>query len=309
MKRHVHSYTRHQDGKLVTVNEYDAGMSHGMMKGDIRQNIVRQVISTKSYMMAAVPGVFQIMDRNFPVPSAVYSNGITQTALYPAHRAVPDSEAIKITAYMPEILLSASSDAWEEAVQQAIDHIVLVIRNNPGKEMQQILNRPDVQEALSEAGIDGAAAVIAEVTKVWNENNGPAGSPYLNSVLNDMRRNGMTFPNRMSQALLDGDRSQVEKTLLSDRLRATAAQTAAATRARTERSIANFRSQGMGRVRWVAHIDEKTCSTCIALNGTETDIGAEFNRRILILNKLRPYGNLIGPPAHPNCRCELEPVE
>ena len=43
--------------------------------------------------------------------------------------------------------------------------------------------------------------------------------------------------------------------------------------------------------RWVTHKDERTCIVCAPMHGKRARVG-------------EPYPNgLIGPPAHPNCRC------
>lgn len=53
------------------------------------------------------------------------------------------------------------------------------------------------------------------------------------------------------------------------------------------------------------------CGMCAALNGTMVGINAEFDYRATDVDKdLRPvWKNLLGPPRHPNCRCQLELVK
>lgn len=61
--------------------------------------------------------------------------------------------------------------------------------------------------------------------------------------------------------------------------------------------------------RWVT-TSSNPCGMCDALNGTLMPISAEFDHNATTVDKdLRPvWGNLLGPPRHPNCRCQLELV-
>lgn len=50
------------------------------------------------------------------------------------------------------------------------------------------------------------------------------------------------------------------------------------------------------------------CPSCKALNGTTLPLGQEFDRTATSEAKFKPpavYGNLLGPPRHPRCRCRL----
>jgi hypothetical protein len=53
------------------------------------------------------------------------------------------------------------------------------------------------------------------------------------------------------------------------------------------------------------------CGMCDALNGTMVGVNAEFDHNATTVDKdLRPvWRNLLGPPRHPNCRCQLELVK
>lgn len=52
------------------------------------------------------------------------------------------------------------------------------------------------------------------------------------------------------------------------------------------------------------------CGMCTALDGTLVGINAEFDHDATTVDKdhRRVWRNLLGPPRHPNCRCQLELV-
>lgn len=52
------------------------------------------------------------------------------------------------------------------------------------------------------------------------------------------------------------------------------------------------------------------CGMCEALNGTLVGINAEFDAQATTDDKdlRRPWRTMLGPPRHPNCRCQLELV-
>jgi hypothetical protein len=61
--------------------------------------------------------------------------------------------------------------------------------------------------------------------------------------------------------------------------------------------------------RWVV-ASSNPCGMCEALNGTTVGVNAEFDHNATTDEKdyRRVWRNLIGPPRHPNCRCQLELV-
>lgn len=61
--------------------------------------------------------------------------------------------------------------------------------------------------------------------------------------------------------------------------------------------------------RWVV-TSNNPCAMCRALNGTLVGINAQFDETAGQNTKdyRRPWRNLLGPPRHPNCRCQLELV-
>lgn len=304
-------------------------------------------VKSYARMMAKVPSSersFQHFDRGGAVPSTdatiqaevftrpplsakpgVFTRGLVPLAVYPLDRDLPfGSVDLWFDKQQPmqglggvglsnmtEGFIALTGNAateWVAAIQEGINHLKLVISNNTDQTLSDILARPDVQEALNEAGQAGAQAVINQLQETWTENSGDPNSPYLASLISDAQDNGNTFAARMTTALSTADRDQVNRILLRDRIRASAAQSVAEVRSHTEAVSNTYSLAGGTQVQWVSHIDEKTCSACVALNGTIVSIGASFNPNLGNL-KVSPYFNLVGPPRHPNCRCRLSLVK
>lgn len=297
MIKHVHAYTKHVNGRLVTVHGYD--QASGKFGRGIPPAKTRQVV--------ADPGVHPLQD--YLTRSQRFTHGLSPHALFPAGRLAPviiwNRNGVKLS---NEIFLSSSSQDWADAVQEALDHILLVIRNNPGKTVHEIITRWDVQQALQVAGQAGANAVIENLQANWEAARAPENSVYLVNVIRDMQRNGASFGPRMTRALLANTPDQAQKVLLRDRLRASAAESVLQTRAQTETALNSFRRAGVLSVRWQSHLDDTTCTACRSLHETTTQLGREFNRKLLLDNNIKPYGDIIGPPAHPSCRCYLVPA-
>ena len=199
-------------------------------------------------------------------------------------------------------LANSTQQAWEDAAKAGMDHLLLVLKNNPAQTVEITLQRPDVQEALHDAGQSGAQAVMDDLQAVWDANGGNPNSPYLTKLLQDAQANGNMFAERMNQILAANDHSAAKQLMLKERYRAAAAGDVAQTRAQAEAALQDLADSGAETVRWTAHLDSKTCPFCLALDGTVVSIGGEFP----IPPGLTPYHTLTGPPAHPNCRCELQ---
>lgn len=90
----------------------------------------------------------------------------------------------------------------------------------------------------------------------------------------------------------------------------------AETIARTEMSNAvnearmvRWKESGIGRVRWrLAPGACEVCEALVARSGGEVRIGEAFARAGTLLAKFTTPMDILHPPAHPNCRCVLEPV-
>lgn len=99
------------------------------------------------------------------------------------------------------------------------------------------------------------------------------------------------------------------------RMRITASTTTAVHQGASDAKIAVFRAyatiHGYADVRkqWKVTSNDP-CTMCQALNGSIVALDAEFDRTAnLGGSKLRPvYLDLLAPPRHPNCRCQIELV-
>lgn len=70
------------------------------------------------------------------------------------------------------------------------------------------------------------------------------------------------------------------------------------TRAYAQGNLITWGAAGViNKVRWYTANDERVCPICGELNGKETALGENF-----------PGYNFNSPPAHPNCRCWIQPV-
>jgi SPP1 gp7 family putative phage head morphogenesis protein len=289
-------YSRHVNGRLITVRAHtqvDEAMSH--MAG----------IHKRPHVSS---------------PRGIFTHGLCPSGVHPAGRDTPhcppapyqrqtaaELHQVAMSNTVSELLALSAADDWTTAINDGLEHVLLVLGNNPDRNIAEILMRPDVQEALQSAGMDGAQAAIHSISQVWVEEGAPVDSPFLHSILGDMERNGRTFAPRMTSAIQAGDRDKVEQIILRDRLRAAAAEATARTRAQAEAALAQMEQNGVTHVKWVATVDNRTCSACLALNGEIVAIRTQFDH--LAGELTTPvYRDLIAPPRHPNCRCRLVPV-
>jgi hypothetical protein len=199
---------------------------------------------------------------------------------------------------------------WAKQAKRAIDHVLLVIGNNPTQPIQEILARPDIQQALHVPFQEAGAFTLAQVKEVWAAAGGPDQSDYLDQLLTDVYKNTVLAPARMQQAMTQGDSS-----LIQSRMTKVAADLArrnsysvrvAEVRARTEKDLLAIAALGQRKM-WQSKLDESTCSYCAALHGQIIDVLEPFPADAGG-TKLRVYGDLLGPPRHPRCRCRLVPV-
>lgn len=313
MASYVKGYNRHVNGKLITVRAYeqsDGGSS--------------SFWSTEAAIMAGVHDRPPMVGK-----PGIFTHGLVPIALFPSSRDLPfaptqlwirkDSNmqglggiGLSDTYNLDQALVSLSSIAetkWKAAVEEGLDHIKLVLINNPGRDITEILSRPDILDALKQAGLAGADSLTKTLTEIWIKNGGLSDSSYLDSVLQDVTKNGLSFAPRMTTALLTTERSEVEKVLLKDRVRALAAQSVIETRAKMEAKIRVYELVGVTHVKWLANkVNNTPCSACLALHGSVVKIGDEFDATAGNLNT-PVYFDLTCPPRHPNCKCTLSPIK
>lgn len=282
------------------------------------RRIARQVIPSKPHhtSLDTYPASHFKVTNNGKFAWGLYAH-----AVFPAGRSLAVRKgtyrnvAVRGRVPLPDLLVLSAQSDWEDAVQEAFDHIELIIKNNPTKTMAAILVRPDVQQALDYAGNEGADAAVRAINDIWDSEGAPTNSPYLSQVINTLTTNGATFASRMTEALQNADSSKAMNILNKDRLRAAAAESVIRTRARNERAIEVMRKAGVTHLQWKARTYPGTdkflpsvCSTCRAYHNQIINLGASFDLQILKEHGLKPYGSLICPPAHPNCQCRVVPV-
>lgn len=125
----------------------------------------------------------------------------------------------------------------------------------------------------------------------------PFSSEYLTNLLADVRRNLREYKKSA--------KDEKAKRRATFRMRHSAG--VAAQRGYTDALVSTgreLRDFGM-RIRkvWMANFVNNTpCEHCVALHGSEVDLDKSFQTES---NTLKTYGDLIGPPRHPNCRCYL----
>lgn len=199
---------------------------------------------------------------------------------------------------------------WAKQVGRAIKHVLLVIKNNPEKNAAEILARPDVQEALTKPVLQAGQFTMSRIFAAWDNENGPTPSNYLDSIVADVMRNTVTAPARLQQVVsmdLKQTESAMRKVAVDLARRSGLGVRVAEVRASAERDLVSLVEAGHAHKRWVAHLDENTCSHCAslhnmvipALDSFPADAGERY---------LRVYQDLLGPPRHPRCRCRLVPA-
>jgi hypothetical protein len=247
----------------------------------------------------------------------------------------------KILSAVNEAHRGAVRKAWDDASTEALNHLAIVIKNNPAKTMEQILKRPDVISALSapyEAAADKAGEIIAEahaqavggIQKATGSTSEPDPS-LLRGLIKDLHANAGAMRARIEEILLGYEKhpKDVKATLkgvTSDASNRAVMSLHAAVwmpasqmmhKAVDQQQILPKPKKGQKKAKpgkkptklmWVAIIDDKTCSTCKAMHGTKVKPGSPFKIDIAVYAAQAMRGGISGPPAHPHCRCILIPV-
>jgi len=210
----------------------------------------------------------------------------------------------------PALYASAVETEWAKQAARAIKHLSLVLKNNPGKSVAEILQRPDVQQALHEPFQTAGKYTLGQVQLVWNEAKGPASSEYLDQLMSDVVRTSAVSSSLMQRTINEGDRESIV-----DRMKKLAASLAlrngltirvAEVRAITEHDLLEI-AKSHSHKKWVSKNDDSTCSSCHGLHGMVIPILEEFPADVGD-RPLHVYKDLLGPPRHPRCRCKLVPA-
>lgn len=229
--------------------------------------------------------------------------------------------------------------AWEAANTEALNHLAIVIKNNPAKTMEQILARPDVISALTAPYADAAktsAGILQQAhdqaVKAVQKAVGTTAEPdaaLLKTLTKDLHSNAKAMRSRISKILLSYEKHPKDvkaalKGVSNDVVnRAGMSLTAAVWMPVSQimhqvshQQILPKPKKGQKKsakkqqpmLMWVAIIDDRTCSHCKALHGTTVKPHTPFTTTLKIYAEQMLDGGLVGPPAHPNCRCVLIPV-
>lgn len=144
-----------------------------------------------------------------------------------------------------------------------------------------------------------AVAQVAQAAEIpdWKPRERVFLTPYLKSLLEDVRRNLREYKSA-------GKTDEARRRALL-RMRHSAG--VAAQRGCTDALVAAYSEMeefGLSvRKVWMANLTAGTppCDQCRALHGSEVGISEEFPH----VGSYVPYIDLVGPPAHPQCRCWL----
>jgi hypothetical protein len=186
----------------------------------------------------------------------------------------------------------------------AIEHILLVVENNPKKPLKQILARPDVRQAMSDPFARAGAETLQAVREAWDGHAGGDRLPDhdLMKTLQTVRANTIAAPARIRHVVLNGHRESMDRRLrtLSGKMMRSAEMSVefADNRAYTLKTLHGAPKGAMKT--WRSLNWENRCEHCEHLDGTTIPVNDIFQTSVAT------YGPLIGPQLHPHCQCWLE---
>lgn len=243
-----------------------------------------------------------------------------------------------------EGMVAIARTRWTQAAAESARHVALVVANNPGKTVDDILGRPDIQQALRDNWQTAVDDTRRTILRAWSmgvrlgsqqaeqdmatlgmqPGSPPAplevGRELLKRFLDDAETNAEAAGDRMIAAVRSSDGSSE-----GVRNAVTTEASKQATRARAGITMAGGEGYHAAqttmyaeaaaaggyvvKVMWVTHFRPGTCRTCAALHGDVVVLGTEFDH-FAHLGAGKPptvFGSLAGPPRHPNCGCRLVP--
>lgn len=233
--------------------------------------------------------------------------------------------------------LTSHIDAiWTNASNAALDHIKIVMANNPKIPIEQILNRPDVQQALALPFVLAGQHTTDAIKSAWHAGAGignshaaadlaaiglpdVGGSDVSTEVLDRLVQDAVDNASAARQRLVDAITGAKQGAVLADmqkalddlRRRATMGVDSAGSMASTQAQLARYeaaqKATGQSiRLMWVTHFRPTTCPTCAALHGRTIPLGGTFSDDMTFAGKApKTYVPLAGPPRHPNCGCRV----
>jgi hypothetical protein len=226
-------------------------------------------------------------------------------------------------------------ELWTKASNEGIEHLILVLTNNPLKDVGEVLRRPDVQEALSlpfERLADPLGAYLSQQFRAASADSAQrAGgevealgvAPKLVTIdpedavrkaLIDLQNNAARFRRQVQSALSSPDEGIRQQGVVYAGERAV--KNAQLTgewviqKAVNDTRVGVLNTSGVKKM-WLSNLAPeyvaRRCEHCRELHGEIRFVQEEFTR-----TTGRSYlpvhgGSLFGPPRHPNCRCVIVP--
>jgi len=182
-------------------------------------------------------------------------------------------------------------------------------RNDPMFRVEKLAKADDVPP-IDMPLVEDTGGVAASVSIDWELVNTDAAtwaSQYSLSLVRDMQ---VSTLERMRAAIntfiTDGqtipDLTRVFRALINDPNRAKLIAQTESTRSFAEGNTQAWRAQGIEGRRWFSVEDVRVCPVCGSLAGQRAKLGRPF---------VSKFNNqeIDNPPAHPGCRCYLQPVE
>lgn len=215
---------------------------------------------------------------------------------------------------------------WQDANTEALNFLNLVLGNNNTKTPNQVLARPDVQQALRTPYEEAAAKSEAILRKAWSKAAADAlekgraeakslgldardadpefSEDLLDAVISDMRQNAKAMRGRVKDALNSPSGQRTA------RLRGTTDDVVRRARYSAHTAlwgVSGLVKEGLARLlgisrMWVAVLDSKTCQNCLNLHGTVVAYKDPFP----IPHGFKVYLDVLhGSPLHVGCRCQI----
>lgn len=209
---------------------------------------------------------------------------------------------------------------WDDANEEALKHLNVVIKNNPHKPIADILKRPDVQSAIRWPYEQAAKASEPIMKEAWDEAAKDAlqkakgevkllggtwggheiDDTLLTDLIEDLHLNAKAMKARIETGLKGKDPETRLKQITSD-VRTRGAFTAS-TGVWGVASMVRDSAAALAGINkmWLSRMDAATCSGCRGLHMVVVGPGQTFPNPFKGTYKDRP---LLGPPLHPRCRC------
>lgn len=211
-------------------------------------------------------------------------------------------------------------ELWDKASKKALAHLNLVLQNNPHKPVSEVLARPDVAAVLRVPYEQAAEASEVLLREAWAAAEKEAvrkakgefkllgegwqgysvDEDLLSSLVADLHANAKAMRSRYRKALTAKGPSQLPILASDVRNRASFSLSTAVWGVATQVRDSALAKAGLNKM-WLSRMDDKTCSHCREMHGTVLPPGKFFVTAL----KLYREAPLLGPPAHPRCRCVI----